>query len=541
MGKGSTSRTSATLRLAMALATAAGLSACSESHMEEPDAAIVFDLDSTVPMPDAGTDAGMGEGTVGVACGSEADCTAPTDICLSDPDFLPGGYCSRACVDDSECPGGSTCVQLGGGEAYCMLSCDPASTERQCRAGYGCASGAVLPPVCVAGCSDATDCGEGQMCDPSGGFIGAGTCFDPASATGDACADDGECPAGHTCYSEPLAGWPGGSCLGTDGCDPASGMGCAMGAACVPVTGGGICADSCTTDADCRAEYTCRAVTGFPGRSYCAPGCASDAECTDGRVCNVALGTCAPEFDEAQLGGQCNTRTGEGCVGGTCLAEGTAGYPGSYCAYQGCTVGDAASCPAGGVCSPTSDGRGVCLDGCAADTDCRAAYACRPADPTNAASPTACVPACTGAMGECSARAMRVCNVGTGLCGAAFMAGNLGEPCASAAECPGGRCHTETAEGWPAGTCALVGCRLSGEGPAVECPMGSTCVDDGSGYPEIGECLESCTVATTSCRPGYACEPLDIGGTDGVCRPGCASDGECASPRTCDEMTGLCS
>ena len=72
--------------------------------------------------------------------------------------------------------------------------------------------------------------------------------------------------------------------------------GCEMGDACLPSRcgGGGVCADGCMTDADGRAEYACREVSGFPGRMYGAPACANDTECTvSGFVCNPGAGTCA--------------------------------------------------------------------------------------------------------------------------------------------------------------------------------------------------------------------------------------------------------
>jgi hypothetical protein len=412
---------SGSLTLSLAAVALAG---CGSTHTTGDDAgpldagSIMIDLDGarfpdTPPEPDAA----RLPGNVGAACTSAGDCTGSADTCIPEqPGFLPGGYCTAVCdpADAASCPSGSTCIEVGMGQAFCFQECDPASTMRQCREGYGCASGIGLGAnVCVGGCTDASDCDAGQECDPTGGDLGAGACFTPGATIGGTCTNDGECPSGGACQPEDGTGWPGGACLG-GGCDPMTNEGCAMGDACLPTLfgGGGICADGCMTDADCRAEYTCREVNGFPGRLYCAPGCADDSECTvSGFVCNPGAGTCAVPFDPADLGAPCSFRTP--CEGGTCFREFDSGYPGGYCAYAGCEVGTSGSCPGDGVCAPRGT-RNVCLDACATDMDCRAGYACRPSNPDDAMSATACVPACTND-DQCPGRTT-VCDTMTGFC-----------------------------------------------------------------------------------------------------------------------------
>ena len=46
-------------------------------------------------------------------------------------------YCTASCVDfDSDCPAGSTCFDVGGGEQICFEDCDaPADCD---RGGYTC-------------------------------------------------------------------------------------------------------------------------------------------------------------------------------------------------------------------------------------------------------------------------------------------------------------------------------------------------------------------------------------------------------------------
>ena len=398
------------------------LAGCGSTHTTDDmtDAGpIVFDLDGArfpdSPPPPEEPDATVGPGNLGAACASAGACTGSADTCIPDqPGFLPDGYCTAACdpADEASCPDGSTCIEVGMGQAFCFLECDPSTgCERE---GYGCASGIGLGAnVCVGGCTDAADCPMGLECDPTGGDLGAGSCFNPAAMIGGECASEGDCPSGGACQPEEGTGWPGGACLGGE-CDPETNMGCDAGDACLPTIfgGGGVCAKGCTTDTDCRAEYACREATGFPGRMYCAPACETDAECSvSGNVCNAGAGTCAPPFDPDRLGGTCGFR--EVCEGGTCFREFDSGYPSGYCAYLGCEVGVSGGCPGDGVCAPRGRSN-VCLDACAADTDCRAGYACRPSNPDDAMSPTACMPACTTEE-HCPSRST-TCDVATGLC-----------------------------------------------------------------------------------------------------------------------------
>ena len=140
---------------------------------------------------------------------------------------------------------------------------------------------------------------------------------------------------------------------------------------------------------------------------------------------------------------------------------------------------------------------------------------------------------------QCANRGF-VCNRGTGLCTMSFSPETLGDACVTAEDCPGGRCVTEEESGWPSGSCTYPGCRLSGEGPSVTCPMGSVCVDDGDDDPAIGMCVLGCDVADPSvCRPGYTCSSLTDGAASS-CNPQCTSDAECDPSRSCNMMTGLC-
>lgn len=519
-------------------------SACSTSHTDPGDMNDVgIQLPDAAALPDVVTIDAPVVSQIGTACTSDPDCGSGN---LCSDIFGPAGYCTAACdaAAGTGCPDGSTCVGVSQTEAYCLLACDPAVTTRQCggRPGLGCSTAGMTAGLCVPGCVDASDCGGSLACDPTGGDFGAGACYTPGAANGAPCTDDSMCPAGGLCETEDGAGWPGGGCVVIENppCDVASNTGCMGDAQCIASQGGfggppiGLCVDGCTTSADCRVGYSCEASGTYPDRHYCAPACTTTAQCTGTNVCNVGLGLCAPPFNNSQLGGTCQRFDPTTCSGGTCFSERSSGFPDSYCTYQGCSATQ--PCPTGGVCSTSYGATGICLDACTSDANCRAGYACRPSDPANASSPLGCVPACTSTA-QCT-RTGNVCNVGTGLCTAAFTAANLGMPCTSDATCTGGRCMTEAATGYPSGECVYPGCSLTG-GTGATCPTGSACVDDALGDPALGICAPTCTVGATTCRDGYACVASAGSTTEGTCQPSCTPT-SCAAGRTCDGTTHLC-
>ncbi len=523
------------------------LLACSNTSVVTggaPDAGpmISFDLGDPDEGPeDLGVeDAGPAEPIVGRECASDADCGGRFE-CLADPGLLPGGYCSAFCDGPDQCGEGAVCVGIGRGTAICVRECDPALADACPRAGYGCGDGVNVPAVCLGGCEDASDCPGDLSCNPNGGQ-GFGACFNGDASIGDACDETEECPAGAFCLGEDFAGWPGGSCLGATGCDPATNAGCSGDSLCVPTGFGALCFDGCAVDSDCRPGYACE-DTGSGG--ICQPACDADAQCTSGRACNPALGTCAEPFDPSRYDVACSAGRG-GCGGGTCFSEGASGFPDSACVYTGCDPSAADTddgCPGDGVCVDDG-GLGFCVAACDDGGDCRTGYACRTPD-GEAASGTGCLPACesddacvndgSGGSPDFS------CNPGTGLCTFPYDDDTFGDPCEGGGECLGGRCFTELGDGWPAGTCASLGCRLGGEGAERACPEGGVCVDDGLGDPAIGLCLVACaTDASGTCRGGYACEAIEGGAAgEGACRPAC-TETYCSSGTACDVESGLC-
>jgi hypothetical protein len=72
--------------------------------------------------------------TIGDACTTAQDCGRGT--CLNFA-YTPGGYCSKSCAVEADCPQGTRCVPNGAaaGEGACFLVCD---AQASCRTGYEC-------------------------------------------------------------------------------------------------------------------------------------------------------------------------------------------------------------------------------------------------------------------------------------------------------------------------------------------------------------------------------------------------------------------
>lgn len=475
---------------ACALALAA---ACGESHGNDPDAAISFDFDAHVP--DAGPDAGPPPSNVGTRCESDDECAASGEADYCEPNL--GGYCTTFCGEGLGCPTGSICAELGRGLTVCLATCDPAAEGDQCLAGNGCSNlGGGVSPVCLPGCEDDTDCGDGLSCLAGAGDFGAGVCIDPEAELGGACTRDRDCPPSAQCVNNP--DYPGGTCI-LVGCNPNTNVGCPGDAQCLPDGGGGgICWDGCESGADCREAWECASQGG--------------------------RNTCRPIFVDENLGQVCSAGRGS-CAGGTCFNETLYGFPDSYCAGPNCDPeASEPTCPGDGVCASTTGGGGICVDGCTEDTDCRDAYRCRPVDREDPTRGSACFPGCSDdsqctAMSYGSPSLPYVCNVGTGYCAEPFNPSELGAACTESFwDCRGGRCLT-AGDGWPGGTCTYPGCSLSGATPAATCPEASVCIDDETGDPDIGVCVSACTVGEDTCRTGYACVALGDDATEGACRP----------------------
>lgn len=366
-------------------------------------------------------------GETGIACMSDADCDAE-ETCLSEDDGFSGGYCTRQCQADAECPTGSFCSAFG----VCADSCSAATPD--CRPGYlcgdfdgggedGCWRAATGPGAIGATCTSGSDC--------AGGFDGfciseAGNGWDEGYCTLN-CATDNDCGAGAHC------GFIGQSGQGVCVLDCADSMACrGNGTAgylcsdadedgsneCAPgATGTGAVGASCGSAADCAGGVDGLCVTdaqGFTG-GYCSIQCASDAECGTGSHCaefGLCVNTCVADTDcrgndgyfcqnydsdvsntlECAPGGvNTNAVPGDSCddvrdcnggASAVCAPEDN-GFVGGYC-LEGCDPADPNACPGDSFCfdftdpnDPNASPFFLCVDGCTADADCRTPdYSC---------------------------------------------------------------------------------------------------------------------------------------------------------------------
>ena len=139
---------------------------CQSGRCAEP----VSGTDGGGPPPSDG--GGAGQGAVGDACTSEADCAGGS--CLG----LPGGYCSmRGCeATTNPCPSGSECFGIGNNDSACFKTC---AAESECRVaeGYTC---------------------DGDMtCYTPPAAVDGGTTTGPCSAT----VPNGTCPNAQVCQN----------------------------------------------------------------------------------------------------------------------------------------------------------------------------------------------------------------------------------------------------------------------------------------------------------------------------------------------------
>jgi hypothetical protein len=240
------------------------------------------------------------------------------------------------------------------------------------------------------------------------------------------CDDDSECGEGLTCNTEAMTGFPGGQCNRTctsddecvlrpsDGSAPVDGW-CRPAVGTAPRT----CARVCTNGIDCERDgYTCRVFNANQLNQVraCVPVCTA-ASCVNGTTCNGDTGLCRPAGSMPVgrgIGQSCEPTMRPGsptppaemqCRSQLCNAEWNpdtrgnrfyTGYNGGYCLSR-CILPAGynssnfwpemllpqANCPAGGICLPdgtlTRGDPGLCLKGCMADSDCRAAegYFCQ--------------------------------------------------------------------------------------------------------------------------------------------------------------------
>jgi hypothetical protein len=245
-----------------------------------------------------------------------------------------GGSRERAepgapCDESTGCAGGLQCIVSGsfpGG--YCSSVC----ADGACVEGAICAS-ELMPPLCLRGCDDPSDCRDGYQCWRGacrpGCDVDPNVCGDGATCVGGVCegpecASDPECGAGRRCEGGRCVTAPPPVDAGPDG---ASGSPCSsdvecISGVCLPADRGGICSDTCAQRTDCIENVDFDAacspvVRGGSVQTLCVPydhdgavaarQCASDGDC--------ATGTCV----DAQCTEACadagDCLRGQACVG----------------------------------------------------------------------------------------------------------------------------------------------------------------------------------------------------------------------------------
>lgn len=197
-----------------------------------------------------------GNGTIGSECGDRSECVGSDGmlggagaICAKAP-LYPGGYCTRVGCAPGDCSTGSGLCLIGGlngdGTNTCVKTC---RMQGDCRTGYKCES---------------FDEQNIKACIPSSSQTGL------LRVDGAPCSKDNECQGG-TCLSDG-SGWPQGHCT-TSGC--VSTQSCATDGSAITKClntpeAANICLRSCTTDANCRAGYTCEPSANT--ERACVPG-----------------------------------------------------------------------------------------------------------------------------------------------------------------------------------------------------------------------------------------------------------------------------
>ncbi|MFT7622761.1 MAG: hypothetical protein ACI9WU_001936, partial [Myxococcota bacterium] len=152
-----------------------------------------------------------GNGVVGDACDTDADCTDAGATCYpyifnGDPTGFVNGYCIIFNCTDNSCPGTSTCMEVtSDGGTACVSSC---AATADCRAdeGYACFQGG----ICFPGCSGAgSSCPSNYACDaesnsclPSctpGSCTGGLVCNEASGYCDDPPCTAGSCASGYLC------------------------------------------------------------------------------------------------------------------------------------------------------------------------------------------------------------------------------------------------------------------------------------------------------------------------------------------------------
>jgi hypothetical protein len=259
-----------------------------------------------------GTGVVVGDGTQFTGCRSNADCDPGLNC------YTFGGYCSAQCSGNDDCSSlgaNAGCYQAGGGMMGGFFGGMMGGAGG--ATGSGGASGSTTTGTCRVSCTgvDDTSCPTGLMCID----VGAGSfrCALPGADSG----NTGSGGAGGIFGGAGGAGFFGGSGGrggmmqmpgDTKAFEECTGGGCVEGLTCSSTFGRGFCTQTCQNTSDCTEEPGSGDVTPTCGRNgRCVLECTVDAdECPDDMTCTRpgggGPGNNNGEDGGAPLTGRCN-------------------------------------------------------------------------------------------------------------------------------------------------------------------------------------------------------------------------------------------
>ena len=254
---------------------------------------------------------------LGLPCASDADC-GQGGQCLTVQGNSAvlgggpaGGYCSKDCETDSDCPGiDGWCLIGSSGGGECFLGCIHGEPELQ----------TVSDPLDPGKCHGREDL-RCQFVEGSGGEVCLPTCGSDAHCSGRFCD-----PRLEVCVDVPNEGKP----LG-EGCDP-DGAGTECAGVCIPIATGdgvvvGLCSSPCAMGGDVYDAFEC----GGPGYGIClyspaGSGVGDLGYCTE--VCGEQDHCAAPDFFCFNVG---LPEYGVCIISNPCLSDADCEFPGSAC------------------------------------------------------------------------------------------------------------------------------------------------------------------------------------------------------------------